>query len=217
MRVTISLIIVMLKTNKGSSAMQSLDKSSKIERFLEELLRMIAKQGLDGYSITTLAKNSKVSRAWIYKMFGGSRSDLAREAGTYLGKRFSILENIEISSDSRDSLIQSLQRRTEFLLEESLRSPFVVFLYFRHMGSPDPIGGVIRELEAAYLKKLTLLIAQGLKVDQKTAAQRARLLTVTRMGIVYSWLRNSKSSPRLDSVVRDDLNQAVLQILGDVD
>ena len=194
--------------------MKNHDKSEKIERFLEVLLRLIERYGVDGYKISDLAKKAKVSRPWIYKMFGGQKKTLAREAALYFGKHFSELAHIEASPESKEDLIESFQRGSEQLIQDSVRYPHIVNLYFRHMGLSDPIGQVIKEIEVSYLKKLITTIIQALKEDEKKAEQQAKLLLVARMGLIYSWLKNSKA-PKVDDLeIRRDLIYSVERILN---
>ena len=165
---------------------------TKAERFREveeKVLVLVAEVGIDGLSLSSVARAADVSRAWIYKYLGGEIPTLVESAAAAFGRRFSGLDNPTPPPGARtpDELREDLEEGVVKTLAEVEQYPWLTQLYFRHLGAADPIGGVIENLEKLYVNRNTPLFSREFNLSEREATEVAALFLKTRMALAHSY------------------------------
>ncbi len=184
-------------------------KAQKIDLVHHRLLELIAERGIENVGIAELSRRAKVSRSWIYKFLGNNRGALIHQAALSFGRSFATQDVQTVQPRNKSELVALLREGSEKVFSDTARNPWIPIMYFRHWGLHDPIGLVIDQLEATYIRTLTGWLEKILSFKSAKANARARMLLQYRMALAYKWCRrpNVKSRALEES---DEMLEAVL-------
>jgi AcrR family transcriptional regulator len=162
------------------------EKSDKVVRLAEAVLKLVAQSGTDGLTVTRLSRAAGVSRSWIYK-YGGTQEELLAFTTDHFGKIFTSLERSsgQVSTEAEGRRLTTENFGT--LLEHTARQPLVVLLYFRFRGTPTPIGKRIDRIEELQATQEVAQLQVLYKISQAQARRAAELIGSTRMGLAHAW------------------------------
>lgn len=184
-------------------------KEERFHKVAAVVASLVLRSGKDGLRVSTVARRSGVSRAWIYKYFGSDPSALLDFAIRLYGEAFSDLGAKRTSQDVAEwrAIIAEATRKG---LRDTLVAPWCVQVYLRHRHSADEIGAAIRELEERHVERFLQDMPARLRQDRGAARRFVEFFTGTRLGIFHRWL---------DPVVRarTEEDDAVTEILRPLD
>lgn len=160
------------------------DKLGKMERVAEHTLRLVLRHGLDAITHAKVARAAGVSRPWLYKYIGRERSDLVASAADHFGLRLAELDQ-RPRCDTRAHWTADSVEGLATMVQHAARAPWVLPLYYRHIGTGDPIGERIAELERRYLDASTLELTRAGIASGPRARTIAELVHAMRIGLVH--------------------------------
>lgn len=118
-------------------------------------IELIAKQGLNGFSMQKLAKAAKVSPATLY-IYYKDKEDLILKIGTETGKRMTqaTMENFDPGMSFRDGLKKQWENRANYILSHPREN--YVLEQLRHSIYSDKIFLSISDEFATVMRKFAL-------------------------------------------------------------
>ena len=166
-----------------------IDTRTKEEKFVdvaETILKTIHLHGLDALSHSRLARGAKVSRAWIYKYLGKDDSDLVRFAADLFGKHFA---GIDMANDvsSREAWISSQIEGFRTLLQDTQNHPHILPIYYTYLGTQNPLGEQIREVERLWLAKVKWELEQVTQLRGNALEVTAQAMLLNHMGLAHRY------------------------------
>jgi hypothetical protein len=162
------------------------EKEKKFHLVTQETFRILGLQGVEGVSISKVSRNTKISRAWIYKYMARDNKELVALTLSIFAQSFTSLAELKIHSEI-ESLISSICEYSTKMMSQIKLNPTLIKLYFAHYSSPNLIGRTIEEFEKTYLGILTQSISQSLKINIGEAQIKASLIHYMRMGALLSF------------------------------
>lgn len=112
------------------------EQTSKELRFLAVVvsaLELITESGLQNFSISTLARKSKISRPWIYQYIGRTKSEVINVTIHHWGQYFSQTGTYAQPSNLEE-LKQRIEQGNEFVFKTAIDFPVVIRAYFKFKG-----------------------------------------------------------------------------------
>lgn len=167
-------------------------KAKKMSLVAQKTLLLCERGGVDSITISHVAKLAKVSRPWIYKYIGGTKSSLISFALDQFGKEFALLENRPNPQNPQTWLI-SLTSGFDHLLDICRKNPWALSIYFRFKGADGLIGEKVRQIEVQFIDKSAEEIQKALSFSKAEALDAARFLTTVRMALVHDILARGDS------------------------
>ena len=161
-------------------------KTEKVSRLAEAVLRLVAQAGVEGLTFSKLARAAGVSRAWIYK-YGGTRDELLAFATDYFGKIFTSLEAQPGNYLSERQWLEGTTESFGALLEHTRMHPLVVMLYFRFRGTPTLLGKRIARVEATQANHEIVQLRALFLLSLPEARRVSEVLGNIRMGLAHAW------------------------------
>jgi AcrR family transcriptional regulator len=123
-------------------------------KILNTAVALEAQKGHLKWTVTDLAKKSRISRTLIYYYFGKSKAGLIQEAISTIGKEVIGLSEDRLALWRKGEIFQSFIAGRNILK----KNPALLHFYIRHRASENDLGKQIRGLEAAFLAKLKKIL-----------------------------------------------------------
>lgn len=155
-----------------------------MERVAEHTARIVLRHGLDGVTHAKVARAAEVSRPWLYKYIGRDRPSLVDFMVTHFGVRLAELDD-RPRCDSRAHWEDDSVAGLQVMARHAAAAPWVLPLYFRHVGQDNPVGVRIAEIERRYLQTAVHELTQVGVADRASAPTLAELIHAMRLGIVH--------------------------------
>ncbi len=162
------------------------DKQAKFEAVAKAIFAILIRGGVENLSHTRVAKISKVSRAWIYKYIGKNSDQLVAYSLDAIGKEFAKIDSLLDQKNSED-VRRSIFRGTFRMLADSAENPAMMALYYRYVGTANPIGRKIAELEELYMSSVRMRLEKFFDLPPKEAMVIAEVLHGLRMGLAHRY------------------------------
>jgi len=159
-------------------------KNEKHNKVSIAILEIISQKGIEELNISSVAKKSSVSRAWIYQYMGKSKDDLMSIATENCASFFA-RSTISVELNSKDDLVEKLIDATNFIVTACTENPIFIKLYFRYKGSENILGVTIEKFESLWIQKFSKHIMRVLKVSPDEAQSLCRTLLILRMGYCF--------------------------------
>lgn len=164
-------------------------KEDKFHSVSVALGGLLNKSGPGQITVTQVAKNANVSRAWIYKYVGKDSEDLIRFAIEHLGNDITTRDLDDVIRTRRD-LVKSVTSGMERIFQKTNEYPWFVPVYYKYRGTDTAPGRLIDYVEQAYVERQTQRLQQTFRgYDRDKAVIAAEILTSFRMGLAFSWQR----------------------------
>src|SRR6185437_1137924 len=163
-------------------------KEDKVRRVEEAVLSILALEGESRLTISRLARQSRVTRPWIYKQFGASINDLMAYSGRVVSNYFALSVSahpMRSSEECKNVLYCAFQQS----LDDVEKWPWVPLIYFNYSGRPGPIGDAIRTAEQLYCRRLVSIFCEIYKISVQRAEAVALSLIKVWAAAVHSWIR----------------------------
>jgi AcrR family transcriptional regulator len=132
---------------------QNIEQKSKDEIFwavFDSVLKLDITKGHLSWSMSDLARSSKISRTLIYYYFGKSKESIVQSAVAFLGEEYFGLSPDRIALWQQGKVLESILQ-SRFLC---LRSPHALYFYLNWRHFDNPIGRQLREYETRHRQKL---------------------------------------------------------------
>lgn len=159
-------------------------KSQKYFAVSRAILQVIERDGMGSLTHSVVARESKVSRAWIYEYMGKEKEDLMAIASDTFSEYFqknSIVKGI----DKLDDLLKFLKVSQDVALEKNMSEPVIIKFYYRFRGTNTRIGSSIKKYEKNWLENMAGNIQLSLNIDSQEALLLARTLLMMRLGFYH--------------------------------
>lgn len=182
-------------------------KQERFERVCEAVLATLLRGGPDALSVSRLARRAGVSRAWIYKYVGADDEALLQAAARLVGDAF-IDRDVSYATDDVAAWRGHISGATRKALDDTLRTPWLVELWFRYRFAPHALGAAIRDLETRHLDKFVAEMPRALRRDAARARRFAATFAAARLGAYHRWL---------DPAARGDADETVADLMGMLD
>ncbi len=162
------------------------DKQAKFQAVAKAIFTILIRGGIENLSHTRVAEVSKVSRAWIYKYIGKSSDDLIAYSLDTIGKEFAKVDGL-LGKTTADDVRKNLFQGTFRMLGHTQENPALMSLYYRYVGTQNPIGRKIQELEDRYMQVVRSRLEKFFALPAKEAAIVAEVLHGLRMGLAHRY------------------------------
>jgi AcrR family transcriptional regulator len=142
--------------------MTGVDNNKKDEIFsavFEAVIRMDVTKGHMKWTISEIARASKISRTLIYYYFGKSKENIMNTALDYLGKEYFGLSDERLALWKSGNLTESVIRSRNLCLN----APHILSFYLLRRTSTSPIGEILRDYEKKYRSKMDLFFPHATK------------------------------------------------------
>ncbi|HVK62652.1 MAG TPA: hypothetical protein VM432_13925 [Bdellovibrionales bacterium] len=182
--------------------------TSKTNKLLDVSCNVLKQDLLTGHkkwTIARVAKDAKVSRAWIYKYLGAKREEIL------LSSLQTVMDDFLFMSPEAQRFLQKHGSLGAFKKTRDLvaKYPEVIIFVLKHAQSKDAIGQVIRDREKIYTSKF-LSTRYGLKNEFQIAFLRSIV-----NGMALSFFYPVPKVNRLAEVVLSDRFLVWLRDQGD--
>ncbi len=184
-------------------------KSQKYFAVSHAILEIIENDGLNDLTHSRVARQSNVSRAWIYEYMGKEKANLIEIASETFSNYFtnsSIATEINTFEDLKNHLIESQEIAFKKILDDSI----IIRLYFRYRGTPTAIGTSIKKYESHWLDNMSANIMSCMNCDQKKAKTLALTLLTLRLGF-YHRVATSENPAQEHALSKEALEMTYLQ------
>jgi hypothetical protein len=162
------------------------DKQAKFQAVAEGIFQILIRGGIENLSHTRVAEASNVSRAWLYKYIGKRPEDLIAFSLDAIGKEFAKTDSF-LSQQSADEVRSRLFNGTFRMLRDAAKNPSLLALYYRYVGTQNPIGKKIRELEDAYTNVVRSHLEKFFGLPKSEAFILSEVLHGMRMGLAHRY------------------------------
>lgn len=162
------------------------DKQAKFQAVAQGIFQILIRGGFENLSHTRVAEASGVSRAWLYKYIGKNPNDLIAYSLDAIGKEFAKSDGLLNPADA-DELRKNLFDGTFHMLRDAAENPSLLALYYRYVGSQNPIGRKIAELETNYLQVVRSRLEQFFGLSRADATIVSEVLHGMRMGLALRY------------------------------
>jgi hypothetical protein len=133
-----------------------------------------------------VAEVSNVSRAWLYKYIGKKPDDLIDFSIDAIGKEFAKTDSL-LNHQSADEVRSRLFDGTFRMLRDAAKNPALLALYYRYVGTENPIGKKIRQLENRYIALVANHLQKYFGLPKSEAAVVSEVLHGMRMGLTHRY------------------------------
>ncbi len=155
------------------------EKNKKDEVYWQVLncaIELEFKKGHLKWTMTELARKSKITRSLIYYYFGQSKIDILRAAVDIIGKEFTGVDNLKrmelwLKEDFEQSLIEARE------IYEKM--PHLCSFYLNYREKNNEIGEALQQIEKSFMKKIKVRAP-------KATQQQINTLFAVYFGIGYS-------------------------------
>jgi len=171
--------------SKGNS------KEDKVRRVEETVLSILALEGESRLTISHLAKQSRVTRPWIYKQFGASITDLMAFSGRVVSNYFALSVSAH-PMRSREECKNVLYCAFQESLNDVERWPWVPLIYFNYSSRPGPVGDAIRAAEQIWCRRLVSVFCAVYNVAEPKAEAVALSMVKIWAAAMHSWIYDEK-------------------------
>lgn len=174
-----------------------MSKEKKINHFSYLVLKHEVLKGHLSWKVSAVAKEARVSRAWVYKYHGSKKSEILYNAVR------NVMEDSFLLSEERRELIKKKGLATAFLKsrENVSETPEALIFYYMHFERKTIYGKLIREIEAKYFKD-HLMVRNGF--SNQFQGYLLRCLTHGLGSAVF--LNEQQTKQMIQFVVSADLN-----------
>jgi len=164
-----------------------MEKIDKFKRVAKAVLKLLYLEGKSGLSFTKISKESKVSRAWLYKYVGKNTQDLLIYAADHFGEEI-LSRGGDISKiKTAEDLSHHALRTTWEVMDMFSNYPEVLSIYFRYNGRKSPLSDKIKEIEGKQFKVMGDAISKVTGISKKEAALVSEILMAIRMGLNFRY------------------------------
>lgn len=156
-------------------------KEEKYDKIIQTAFGLSGRHGVENISISMLARESGVSRGWIYKYIASDIEGVLQFCLKAYADEFARFADLR-EHESPEELKSSLLSFSEALADRVAQDSLVLEIYFGNISSQNLIGRVVREADERYLQHLSANISRSYKCDKEIALSKARLFHSMRMG-----------------------------------
>ncbi|MBL7714214.1 MAG: hypothetical protein JNL01_02025 [Bdellovibrionales bacterium] len=171
-------------------------KEAKFQSVAQSVLSSLATHGLGSISHSRISRLAKVSRPWIYKYVGKTKKDLIQFAVKSFGEGLVAIGGTPPQKDP-EKLLEHFFANTWLIFEYAQKHPEVIQLYYRFMGTLNPIGEKIAEFEAQAMNAQAQAISTSFGISKAEALLVSEMMITFRMGICFRFA-HAKLSSRAD-------------------
>lgn len=171
-------------------------KEAKFQIVAQSVLSLLASHGISSVSHSRVSRMAKVSRPWIYKYVGKSKKDLIQFAVKSFAEGLTALGGAPPMKDP-EKILNHFFQNTWLIFEFAQKHPEVIQLYYRFMGSMNPIGEKISEFESEAMNRQATAIASGFGISKAEALLVAEMMITFRMGVCFRFA-HAKLTQRAD-------------------
>jgi hypothetical protein len=162
------------------------DKQAKFQAVAEGIFQILIRGGIENLSHTRVAEVSNVSRAWLYKYIGKKPDDLIDFSIDAIGKEFAKTDSL-LHHQSADEVRSRLFDGTFRMLRDAAKNPALLALYYRYVGTQNPIGKKIRQLEDRYIVLVANHLQKYFGLPKGEAVIVSEVLHGMRMGLAHRY------------------------------
>ncbi len=165
-------------------------KESKLDQVIHALISNLLIRDISQINVSQLAKDSGVSRGWIYKYLGNNIDEIARLCFQDYTLSFAMFKDIKCYN-TKEELITALKSFSRRMINSIEKRPDTIKLYWQYRFRTNFISDVIKNTEAQYLDFLSHNICDCLKIPFDKAVCKAQMIHSMRMGAITSILETN--------------------------
>ncbi len=113
-------------------------------------LELEIKKGHLKWTMTELARKSKITRSLIYYYFGRSKMDIVKAAITIIGEEVAGMKSERIEMWKRGEFVESMMEARKYYD----RMPYLCSFYLKYREYPNDLGQALLEMEKSFIKKV---------------------------------------------------------------
>lgn len=162
-------------------------KEARFQAVASAVVALTGEEGVDGVQYAAVARRAGVSRAWLYKYFGGDRQALVAFAARTVGDAFAE-HHVVRGEDDLDSWRDGIVTSTRRGLDDAADQPTMVLLWFRYRHASGVAGDAVREVERRHVGKFVDDMPEALRQDRAAAQRFAALFASARLGAYHLWV-----------------------------
>ncbi len=162
---------------------QKYQKHKKYQAIIDTTFNLTTTYGIEGVTISLIAKHSHISRSWIYKYVGRNITEVLRFTLKDSAEKFSRLEEMSEHCDKKQ-MLESIYSYTQGMVEQIKLKPAILKLYLIHRNNQNMVGDIIREVESRYSDILSKNIENCFLLNPHQARTRADMIHFMRMGSI---------------------------------
>jgi AcrR family transcriptional regulator len=152
---------------------------------------ILENKGLRALTISAVARESKVSRAWIYKYIGKNQDELLNITISQLTQIFGNLIDRR-PPQNQNEWVEYLVSGTIALLENSRKFPSALSLYYKYLGTQNTLGIAMLRAEKKYLTILAKETQSALACSEQESKKFAEYFTMFRIALAHKYCRNKE-------------------------
>jgi AcrR family transcriptional regulator len=164
-------------------------KSENLKRVSGAVVSILDQRGIHALTISAVSRESKVSRAWVYKYIGKNKHDLMSIAILQFAEIFGNLDSRNAPKNGSE-WVDHLINGTSKLLENSLKYPRAMTLYYRYSLDKNPLGFAIQKSENEYLKLLAKETKAAVGCSEGNSQKFAQHFTLYRIALAHRYAHN---------------------------
>lgn len=173
-------------------------KENEKLQILKSVLELEVKKGHLKWTMSELARKSKVTRTLIYYHFGNTKTEIVKYALEIMGEEFfSVSESGSVFLNEID-LEKSLRKTREKLQKNA----YVLTFYYFWRYSDSPIRGYLEQMELKFQKRL------GKALPQYTKKEIIAIHTVMFGIVVAPFLSDNVSFQKILIILKNELNSS---------
>ncbi len=185
-----------------------IEKNTKEEKFTKVAISIIRALNISTTHLnhSFVARDSSISRAWIYKYIGQSKEELLKFGVDFFAKMLGDIKGPITIAKNKDEFKEHILAATWEIIEKFSSYPDVTLLYFKHCGQNTVIGKLIEDYEAEFINQLSTTLVKLFNRGPKDSKLVAELIMSLRMGIVHRYTMKELSKQFTIKDINHELN-----------
>jgi len=185
-----------------------IEKNTKEEKFTKVAISIIRALNISVAHLnhSFVARDSDISRAWIYKYIGQSKEELLKFGVEFFGKMLGDIKGPITVAKTKDEFKEHILAATWEIIEKFSLYPDLTLLYFKHCGQSTVIGKLIEDYEAEFIDQLRTTLIKLFNRGPQDAKLVAELIMSLRMGIVHRYTMKELSKQFTIDDINHELN-----------